>query len=40
MKDDLTDKMATKFVFDGRPVAIKVSFTSLKLALPFVYAVC
>ncbi|WWD02472.1 hypothetical protein V865_000512 [Kwoniella europaea PYCC6329] len=36
MKDDLTDKMASKFVFDGRPVAIKyIAYGKLSEVMPF-----
>ncbi|WRT68256.1 uncharacterized protein IL334_005232 [Kwoniella shivajii] len=36
MKDDLTDRMASKFVFDGRPVAIKyIAYGKLAEVMPF-----
>ncbi|WWC90870.1 uncharacterized protein L201_005807 [Kwoniella dendrophila CBS 6074] len=36
MKDDLTDKMASRFVFDGRPVAIKyIAYGKLAEVMPF-----
>ncbi|WWC71689.1 uncharacterized protein I206_105647 [Kwoniella pini CBS 10737] len=36
MKDDLTDKMAAKFVFDGRPIAIKyIAYGKLAEVMPF-----